>query len=140
MDDFKNRLKIAHLRITPHRIQILQTLDSAGKPLSHTEIIQSIPEEKRIDRVTLYRILASLTEAALVHQVQGTDGIWRFCTHFAENDTCPGGHPHLLCEKCGSMICLKHIKLPHIDVPDDFEVHHKQMLIVGICSKCQIIP
>ncbi len=114
MDErLKNRLRRANLRATPHRIRILSLLEQEARPLSHLEILQSVTEF-RLDRVTLYRILASLTEAGIVHQVQGTDGIWRFCAHDETDNQCPGGHPHRVCEKCGTMMCLNHTRMQHV--------------------------
>ena len=133
------RLKRAKLRTTRHRVRVLSVLELAQRPLTHLEILQSIPEQN-LDRVTLYRILASLTEASLVHQIQGFDGTWRFCSHDDETDKCPGGHPHLLCSKCGIMWCMPEVKLQHIDVPEGFHVTHKQMVIVGVCKECQSSP
>ena len=132
----ENRLRQANLRATRHRICVLTALMDAGKPMSHPEILQQLRDIK-LDRVTLYRILTSLTDASIVHQVQGMDGIWRFCAHDEDTAACPGGHPHLLCESCGTMLCLTGQKLPHCEVPPDFHVTHKQMVISGICSKCQ---
>ena len=133
------RLKRAKLRTTRHRVAVLSTLELAQRPLTHLEILQSLSDQN-LDRVTLYRILASLTEASLVHQIQGFDGVWRFCSHDDATDQCPGGHPHLLCSKCGTMWCMPEVKLQHIDVPDGFHVTHKQMVIVGICDKCNGKP
>ncbi len=132
----EDRLKRAKLRSTKHRICVLSALQDAHRPLSHPEI-QQILSNIKLDRVTLYRILSSLTEASLVHQVQGIDGIWRFCSHDEDSSSCPGGHPHLLCESCGMMKCLTEYKLPHYEVPEDFRVMHKQMVITGICADCQ---
>lgn len=132
----EERLKRANLRPTKHRIRVLTVLQEAERPLSHLEI-QQLLTDIRLDRVTLYRILSSLADAELVHQVQGFDGTWRFCSHDEQSETCPGGHPHLLCESCGIMTCLPNQKLPHFDVPDDFQVTHKQMVISGICADCQ---
>ena len=131
-----NRLRRAKLRTTKHRVKVLSVLELAQRPLTHLEIQQSIPDQ-RLDRVTLYRILSSLTEASLVHQIQGFDGIWRFCSHDDDTDLCPGGHPHLLCTKCGTMWCMPEVRLQHVDVPEGFKVSHKQMVIVGVCEKCQ---
>ena len=111
-------------------------LAEAGRPMSHLEILDKIKDVK-LDRVTLYRILASLKDASLIHQVQGSDGTWRFCSHDEDSESCPGGHPHLLCESCGKMMCLTNCKMQHVDVPDDFMVTHKQMLILGICKDCR---
>ena len=128
-------LKKANLHATKHRVTVLGILVSAGRPLSHVEIQDQLGTT-RIDRVTLYRILTILKEAGLVHQVQGSDGIWRFCAHDAESDVCPGGHPHLLCESCGKMMCLTDCRMQHVEVPQGFKVTHKQMLILGVCEAC----
>lgn len=130
------RLKRAGLRATKQRIAVLVILQNENRPLSHLELLQKLCGS-RFDRVTLYRILASLTESMLVHQVQGLDGVWRFCSHDETSDACPGGHPHLLCEKCGTMTCLTNCRIPHFDVPDDFQVKHKQVVISGICANCR---
>ena len=129
------RLKKANLSATKHRVTVLNILMEAGRPLSHLEIQDKL-EGTKIDRVTLYRILTLLKEASLIHQVQGNDGVWRFCSHDDESDHCPGGHPHFLCESCGKMICLTNSRMQHIQVPDGFAVTHKQMLILGVCDSC----
>ncbi len=132
----KQRLKLAGLRATPHRVRVLTTLQTLGYPVSHNELINAL-KDAQINRVTLYRVLSSLTDNQIVHSVQGTDGIWRFCYNESDLVKCPGGHPHLLCEVCHDMFCLTHTRMPHIEVPDDFIVKHKQMLIVGICPRCR---
>ena len=132
----ETRLKKANLRATRHRIRVLDVLSEAGRPLSHLDILEQL-KDTGLDRVTLYRILSSLKDASLIHQVQGSDGIWRFCSHDENAESCPGGHPHLLCESCGRMQCLTNCKMQHVDVPDDFKVTHKQMLILGICKDCR---
>ena len=73
MDSIQQRLKDAGLRATRHRIAVLEALEALGRPVSHPEILREIAHT-RIDRVTLYRTLTSLSEVRLVHQVQGTDG------------------------------------------------------------------
>lgn len=134
----ENRLKAKGLRATRHRIFVLSVLETSGSPMSHIELLQDIQKkDHRFDRVTLYRVLNALKETKLIHQVQGSDGIWRFCAHEADDELCPGGHPHLICEVCGAMTCLVGQKLPHIHVPDSFQVRHKQMVITGVCHKCQ---
>ena len=134
----EKRLKDLGLRATRHRIRVLAVLEEAGVPMSHVELLQKIQrDEAGFDRVTLYRVLSALKDAGLIHQVQGSDGVWRFCGHVQDEGSCPGGHPHLLCEVCGGMQCLTHQRVPHYDVPSDFEVKHKQMLLIGICGACR---
>ena len=59
-----------------------------------------------LDRVTLYRALGALTEAGLVHRVQGVDGVWYYHAHTAIAERCPAGHPHFQCVRCGRVRCL----------------------------------
>lgn len=130
-----DRLKAAKLRITAPRIEILELLEEAEHPITHVDLLSKAPD---LDRVTLYRVLDALVEAELVHKVQGTDGVWRFCAHPKERASdCPGGHPHILCKKCGEMVCLSDQALPHVDAPEGFLVTHKQMVILGVCKRCQ---
>ena len=75
--DIEKTLKNAGLRTTRQRRVILELLLTCGSPLSHAEILSKI--EEHLDRVTLYRTLETLRKAGIVHQVQGIDGVWRFC-------------------------------------------------------------
>jgi len=129
-----DRLKAAKLRVTAPRIEILELLESACHPITHVDLLAKAPE---LDRVTLYRVLDALVGADLVHKVQGTDGAWRFCAHQQNTAGCPGGHPHILCERCGAMACLTEQTLPHVETPAGFRVTHKQLVIMGICESCQ---
>ena len=80
--DIEKTLKNAGLRTTRQRRVILELLLACGSPLSHAEILSKI--EEHLDRVTLYRTLETLRKAGIVHQVQGIDGVWRFCAHGEE--------------------------------------------------------
>ena len=59
--DIEKTLKNAGLRTTRQRRVILELLLSCGSPLSHAEILSKI--EEHLDRVTLYRTLASARTA-----------------------------------------------------------------------------
>ena len=132
-DQLKTILKAARLKVTHLRLAVLDYLIATGVPVSHADIQAYMPD---IDRVTLYRTLASFVEANIVHQVQGLDGAWRFCAHDMENEGCPGGHPHFLCLQCGKMFCLSDQKIPRVEVPEGMTVEGKQLVIYGSCSEC----
>lgn len=127
-------LKNAGLRNTRQRKIILELLFSHGAPLSHGEILSMLDEH--LDRVTLYRTLDTLRRAGIVHQVQGTDGVWRFCAHDEMTAGCPGDHPHFLCLECGKMFCLADQRMPHVTVPDGVKVEGKQFVVYGACREC----
>jgi Fur family ferric uptake transcriptional regulator/Fur family zinc uptake transcriptional regulator len=122
------------LRATKQRITVLDLLILEGSPLSHAEISAMLAEP--LDKVTLYRTLQTLQSAGIVHQVQGLDGVWRFCAHSRDAEGCPGDHPHFLCLHCGKMVCLTGQKMPRVEVPEGMEVEGKQLVVYGTCSQC----
>lgn len=134
--DIEKTLKNAGLRTTRQRRAVLEFLFACGTPLSHMEILSKI--EESLDRVTLYRTLETLRKAGIVHQVQGVDGVWRFCAHGEDSDGCPGNHPHFLCLECGRMFCLTDQKMPRVRVPADVEVEGKQFVVYGRCAECAV--
>ncbi|MDR1481026.1 MAG: transcriptional repressor [Synergistaceae bacterium] len=126
-------LKAASLKVTPLRIKVLDRLMIGAQPLSHAEIQVMLPD---IDRVTLYRTLSTFVDADIAHQVQGLDGMWRFCAHVRDGSGCPGNHAHFLCLSCGIMVCLTDQAMPRINVPEGCIVSGKQMVVYGKCRNC----
>ena len=126
---------IKGVRATPFREQVLSLLLQRGHPMTHAEILQTLPNAA--DRVTLYRTLETLRDAGILHQVQGADGVWRFCAHELDGGGCPGGHPHFLCLACGSMVCLTGQPLQRVEVPVDVLVQGKQLVVYGLCASCK---
>lgn len=129
-------LSDAGLRATRQRKVVLSLLLEKGSPLSHSEISSML--EEPLDKVTLYRTLQTLQTAHIVHQVQGLDGVWRFCAHDPETKGCPGDHPHFLCLYCGKMFCLTNQKIQRVEVPAGMDVEGKQLVIYGCCQECSI--
>ncbi|GHV32415.1 transcriptional regulator [Synergistales bacterium] len=128
----KTMLRDAGLSATSLRLGILRCLIAARRPLSHAEIQNDMPG---LDRVTLYRTLSAFVEADIAHQVQGLDGVLRFCAH-TKREGCPANHPHFLCTLCGAMICLDNQAMPRIDIPDDCVIEGKQFVAYGKCPEC----
>lgn len=124
----------AGLRATKQRTVVLKLLIEKGSPLSHSEISSMLKEP--LDKVTLYRTLQTLQSVGIVHQVQGLDGVWRFCAHDKDAEGCPGDHPHFLCLHCGKMTCLTDQRLPRVEVPAGIKVEGKQLVVYGCCAEC----
>ena len=128
-------LSKAKLRATHQRKVVLSLLIEKASPLSHSEISSMLTEP--LDKVTLYRTLQTMKASGIVHQVQGLDGVWRFCAHDPELKGCPGDHPHFLCLHCGKMICLTGQRLPRVEVPEGMTVEGKQFVVYGYYSECR---
>ncbi|MEG2184262.1 MAG: Fur family transcriptional regulator [Cloacibacillus sp.] len=134
--DINMELTSAGLRVTRQRRVVLELLAAEGAPLSHAEIQARLAEH--LDRVTLYRTLETLKRAGIVHQVQGIDGVWRFCAHEQGTQGCPGDHAHFLCLSCGRMFCLADQRMPRVAVPAGMQVEGKQFVIYGACPECAV--
>ena len=114
---------------------MLQVLDESARPLSHQELA-SHPQVGPLDRVTLYRTLATLQAAGLLHRIQGVDGVWRFSAHGTGTGTCGGNHLHFLCLECHAMSCLPEQALPWVRAPEGAQVFGKQLVVYGLCAAC----
>ncbi len=128
-------LRGAGLRCTPARDAVLGVLARRGRPLAHREILDA-RGLAGLDRVTLYRTLAALLAAGLVHRVQDAEGIWRFCAHVRRGRHCPANHPHFQCTRCGRMRCLADQALPRVTVRSRERVTGKQLVVYGLCAAC----
>lgn len=124
------------LRRTLARRLVLDLLIQVSRPLSHQEIADE-PAVSKLNRVTLYRTLATLEGAGLLHRIQGVDGVWRFRGHAEETGKCGGDHLHFLCLECKQMSCLPEQALPWVEAPEGFEIFGKQLLVYGRCPACK---
>lgn len=74
-------LKSAGFRITKARIAVIECIASSLKPLSAPELYQSLLDKKvKVDKVSVYRVLETLTAQNLVHRV-GPSGDYMACNH-----------------------------------------------------------
>jgi Fur family ferric uptake transcriptional regulator len=135
--DLRELLMRRELRPTAARQAVLARLVGSSRPVAPSQLCGE-DLGRRFDRVTIYRTLAALKRAGLVHAVRGTDGAWRYrgqATPPGEGG-CPGNHPHFLCLHCGHMQCLSGQRLPHIQVSPGVRVQGKQLLVYGLCAAC----
>jgi len=129
------RIRRSGLRCTPARETVLEVIESVGEPMSHPQLQAHAPLEQ-MDQVTLYRTLAALNRAGLVHRVQGENSTWRYGPQPNNRDGCPGNHVHFMCVRCGTMSCLVEQPLPRVAVPRGATVRHREYIAYGICDAC----
>ena len=133
----ENVLREKGIRSTVLRRRVLDLFFDRQDPMSHSEIFEALAALGQMpDRVTLYRTLSAFSDARIVHEVQGMDGVVRFCLHEFSREGCLGNHPHFLCRRCGRMSCLSDQPLPYVEVPEGTLVEGKQLLIFGLCPQC----
>jgi Fur family zinc uptake transcriptional regulator len=86
------------MRITGARMSVIHALEKADKPLTPHGIYESIRAAGgTLDVVSVYRILAALTELGLVHHIGVVDG-YVACTFGKEHGK---ETQHVVCDSCG---------------------------------------
>lgn len=130
----REMLKSAKLYCTRGRIDILNVLMEAGKPLSQDQIAH-VSGKKHFDKVTIYRTLESLLAVELVHKAYMDKRAWHF--ELAHNCTENQCHPHFTCTNCGDTHCMTEISLPMAKSPHKgFVFHRQQVRLEGLCPTC----
>ncbi len=125
----KDKLKDIGLKITAPNIAVYKLLSKTTGPLSAQQIWLRL--NKKINLVSIYRILERLNEAGLIHldiisdQNKRSEKVY----YLAKNH-----HHHFVCQKCHKIFCLPcPIK---IKLPKNFKLNTHQIQINGWCPKC----
>ena len=123
-------------RVTPARIQVLDLLQSAQGPLSHSDIEELLSKNAlpAMDRVTLYRVLDWLVEVGLAHKAANTRGV--FCFTAAQPNIEHKRHIHFRCNDCGRVICLDVPPPLPPELPKGFHIASVELDISGECPEC----
>ena len=129
------RLKEKGISHTPVRQLIYSCLENASTPLSLSEIELRL---ETVDKSSISRTLNLFREKHIVHYFDDGSGSVKYemCNshhHDQDDDT----HVHFHCSKCGETICLNHIKIPKVDIPDGFLIENINYVITGRCLKCR---
>ena len=145
-------LRDAGLRRTPVRLGVLEVLaSSGGQPVAVPQVLEKLPSDT--DAVTVYRTLNTFTRKRLVHRVRGEDRTWRYALSAhapaaeargkavtAESQP-PHGHPHFVCDGCGTVECLEKSQIPKdfvrsLRVASRYDVRYPEVVLHGLCPKC----
>jgi Fur family ferric uptake transcriptional regulator len=129
-------LKRNQLSVTSGRRKILELFLHHEGALSHGDIEKKAGE--KFDRVTVYRTLQAFLEKGLIHNIPTADNSIRYALC---KDNCSAGHHrddhvHFICNECGNTICLEHVTIPAIKLPEGYLAQQVEMLVSGICKTC----
>jgi Fe2+ or Zn2+ uptake regulation protein len=95
--EYIKSLQSKGLRATSQRLELLQILTEAGKPMGIAEL-QELSKGEVMDTATFYRGLETFTEAGLVRKVNLRHGHMDYeITHEGDH------HHHVVCQKCGEI-------------------------------------
>ena len=134
----EERLSADGQRYTARRRALVELLAEADQPLT---IPQLLERRRELAQSSVYRNLAVLEAAGVVHRIVTTDEFARY--ELAEDLT--GHHHHLICSSCGD---VADFTVP-AGVEDDLEaalhsvarrtgftMRHHNLDLVGTCSSC----
>ncbi|MBB5138375.1 Fur family ferric uptake transcriptional regulator [Thermocatellispora tengchongensis] len=115
-------LEEAGIRVTPHRIAVLEVLAGHTRPVAAQQIhLELVERGEAIGLSTVYRAVSSLAMAGLVHVFsQVGEATYRLCG--------PVRHHHLICR-----ICRLVIERSGEEDMDGFQPEE----IYGICPACR---
>ncbi|TAH00077.1 MAG: transcriptional repressor [Sphingobacteriales bacterium] len=135
-----NQLLAKHnLKITAPRLSVLAVLNSREMATSQPNLEQLLG--KQIDRVTLYRTLATFEEKGIIHKVMGANGTSNYalcstaCTQHQHHDQ----HVHFNCTQCLNVYCLDKLEIPQLQIPDGFTTNKIDLMVSGVCNNCNLV-
>lgn len=125
-------IRAAGVKLTRHRVDVLDALRGAPQPRSHAELEAVL--ESAIDRVTLYRTLDTLVACGLAHKAVDPRGVFRFSAADAQRQH--AGHVHFRCTDCGGVFCLKAAPPAPPQLPRGFRLAEVAFDVRGTCAAC----
>ena len=124
----------AGVRVTAVRLLIWKTIRNGfDNAFALADLEGALPT---VDRSTLFRTLAVLTEAHLLHEIDDGSGSQKYCVcHLDDTRHCQG-HIHLTCRICHRTFCLTNVKIPPALLPEGFVPEETEYVVKGICKDC----
>ncbi|MEZ0454112.1 Fur family transcriptional regulator [Sphingobacterium thalpophilum] len=130
-------LKRNNLKVTQPRLRVLEIISTKDSAISQPELEKLLGKD--IDRVTLYRVLASFEEKGIIHKIfdlHGTATYAMCSTDCSEHDH-HDQHVHFICRVCNSVYCLDDITLPKVSIPAGFSLEAIAVNALGVCNHCK---
>ncbi|PZG21020.1 Fur family transcriptional regulator [Nonomuraea aridisoli] len=114
-------LETAGIRVTSQRLLVLEVLAAHRLPVSARRVHAELQDRGATTGLTtVYRALASMTEAGLVHAFTHMgEGVYRLCGS--------ASHHHLVCRVCGMVAERQE------DIVDGFRAEE----VYGVCATCE---
>tara|TARA_R110001599_G_scaffold28100_3_gene97694 strand:+ start:4080 stop:4496 length:417 start_codon:yes stop_codon:yes gene_type:complete len=137
MENLEKILEVNNVKPTAMRLLVLQFLLNKKVAVSLTNIEEYFDNS---DRTTLYRTLKTFVKNGVAHQIDDGTGIKKYAV-CEENCNCEMDtdlHLHFHCTNCNETVCLTEHKIPHINLPEGFEAENVNLVVKGICDKCNL--
>lgn len=135
-EDLATMLKESGLRVTGHRIAVLEAVAKVRQPVTVYELVEDLRKKENIDQATVYRNLSSLHEAGLLRRLDFNHGH----AHY-ELETGRASY-NLVCSNCETIEKIEGISMDDmakkmIKKSKKFkQTTAHSMEIYGLCKSC----
>ncbi|MCK5294536.1 MAG: transcriptional repressor [Arcobacteraceae bacterium] len=119
--DIEKIIEDTNLKLTPARLELLELLIGANKPLCYDDIKDNI----QMDKATFYRNIAKFETENLINSFESNDKK----RYYAIEQT---PHPHFICSSCNTIECIQ----SKINLNLDGYIIDN-IIIKGICKNCK---
>jgi Fur family ferric uptake transcriptional regulator len=136
MTAISQQLHAAGYRVTPQRQLILDAVCALGGHVTPEAVYERVHTiTPTLNRATVYRTLAFLSEQAILNPVLRKDG--RTGYELAESEP----HHHLICRVCRAELSISHEVVEslfaRIAQEHDFVVETRHLTLFGACCHCR---
>ena len=131
----EEKLEQRKIKPTSMRILVLQELVECHSAISLSDLEARF---ERADKATLYRTLKTFVESELAHKIDDGTGITKYalCEENCHCEIETDLHLHFHCKLCNETSCLTDHKIPNISLPKNFIAEDVNLVVKGICNKC----
>ena len=135
--DFPQLLARRGVKATALRLAVLEVLGAAPRALRAQEILELIRARRRVNKVTVYRILDDFTRRGLLRRLAMDDRASLYELACEHNPP----HPHFQCHQCGQVQCLEPAPLERMWAelrgPLGNRADRIDIRVAGVCHKCR---
>lgn len=132
MNSLEQYLQEHGIRPTAVRAQLLDEILKHEKAFTLNDMEDYLPH---MDRSSIFRSLKLFAEHHILHEIDDGSGFQKYCFSQREGDRL-WSHVHFTCRRCGSTICLKDIRIPHVTLPEGLVIEESEYIVKGLCTKC----
>ncbi len=133
-NDIQQTLSDHNLKATDARKFLLETISIEKRPVDAQSLIEIMQKKLGVDRVTIFRILNTLTAHGILRRLEFQEGKARY--EISSDD-----HHHLICENCGAIEDIPDTMVPKIEKEiardHDFLIKRHTLEFFGLCKNCQ---
>ncbi|PPK99739.1 Fur family transcriptional regulator, ferric uptake regulator [Parapedobacter indicus] len=136
-EKFVRLLRQNKLKVTQPRLGVLKIISEKETAISQPELERMLGDA--VDRVTLYRVLATFEEKGILHKIFDLHGTatYALCSTACDEHHHHDEHVHFICSSCNNIYCLDDIKLPKINLPEGYQLQSVGINAVGLCAECK---